>query len=76
MLIALAQFFITPLTLTGLQKMLLSLPLCLSISIVYKTTRVTHVRELPWAVLGLWLTIVVGMYLVGLAVWVVFHLLA
>jgi hypothetical protein len=45
--------------------MLLLLPLCLTISIVYKATKCADLRELPLASLVSWVTIVVGMYVVG-----------
>ncbi len=68
----LAQLFISPILLTGFEKVLLIFPLCLSISIVYKATRLEHLREMPSAVLGLWITIVVGMYGVGVGLWLLY----
>ncbi len=67
-----AQLFISPVLLTGFQKALLLLPLCLSISVVYKATRLDRLSEMPVAVLGLWITIVVGMYAVGIGVWLIY----
>ena len=67
----LAQLFVTPVALSGVQKLLLMFPLCLSIAIVYKTTRCERVQELPRAVLGLWITIIVGMFSVGAGLWIV-----
>ncbi len=67
----LAQLFIAPISLSGFQKVLLVLPLCLAISIVYKATRLERVKDMPVAVLGLWATIVVGMYAVGMGLWAV-----
>jgi len=61
----LATLFVDPMTLSRLQQMLLLLPLCLTISIVYKTTKVQSLRELPMVVLVNWLTVIVGMYAVG-----------
>ena len=55
-------------------RALLMLPLSLSIAVVYKTTRCNTLREIPGAVLALWLTIVIGMYAVGIAAWLVFML--
>ena len=46
------------------------LPLTLAVAVVYKTTKVARVRQLPIAALLLWLTILAGM----LAVCVVLHL--
>lgn len=37
------------------------LPLALAIAVVYKATRVRHVRQLPIAAVILWLTIIVAM---------------
>lgn len=71
----LAQLFISPLALSGISKVLLILPLCLSISIVYKATRLENLRELVSGVLGLWITIVVGMYSVGIGMWLLFVIL-
>lgn len=63
-------------TLSGRQRMLMILPLCLSIAIVYKTTRCPKLSDVPVAALVLWVTIVVGMYAVGVGLWVVFGILA
>ena len=57
------------------QRLLLILPLCLSIAIVYKTTRCENLREVPVAALVLWGTIVVGMYAVGVGVWLLFSIM-
>ena len=61
--------------LSGPRHMLLILPLCLSIAIVYKTLRCENLREIPLASAILWGTIVVGMYAVGVALWAVFSLM-
>ncbi len=65
----LASIFVTPIFMTGPQHALLLLPLCLSIAVVYKTTRCAEVREIPVASLVLWVTIVLGMYAVGVGLW-------
>ena len=62
--------FSNPIAFDGPRHMLLILPLSLAISVVYKTIRCHSVREVPLASLGLWVTMVVGMYVVGAAVWV------
>jgi hypothetical protein len=72
---ALAGLFTTAVQLTGIQRSLLMLPLCLSIAIVYKTTRCDKLGDIPVATLTLWITIVLGMYAVGLGVWVVFQIM-
>jgi len=69
-----STFMVTPVSLTGWQQMLLLLPLCLSVSIVYKTTKCAEPRQIPLATLASWLTIVVGMYAVGAALLVLYHL--
>ncbi len=71
-----AQLFVTPLELSGPQRMLLIVPLCLSISLIYKATRLENLRALPGAVAALCLTIVVGMYAVGVGLWAIFHIRA
>ena len=71
MMAAVAQLFVTPVALTGVGKLLLMFPLCLSIAIVYKATRCERLQELPRAVLSLWITIVVGMFSVGAGLWIV-----
>ena len=68
--------FIDPISLVGWQRMLLLLPLCLAISVVYKTTKCDHVREVPLTSIVLWFTIVVGMYAVGIGLLVAYTLLA
>ena len=68
----LAAIFTTGLDLSGRQRFLLLLPLCLSIAVVYKATRCEKIPELPMAALLLWITIVLGMFGVGAALWVVF----
>lgn len=57
--------FTQPVILSRTVHLLLLLPLCLAISIVYKTTKCETVREIPVAVLGSWLTIVISMYALG-----------
>ena len=56
----------------GMQRFALLLPLCLAIAIVYKTTRCERLRDVPVAALTLWITIVVGMYGVGIGLYVLF----
>lgn len=72
----LAALFTTPITLTGWQHALLLLPLCLSISVVYKTVRCDEVREIPLASLVLWVTMVAGMYAVAIGLWLLYLLTA
>ncbi len=72
----LATLMLHPLNLVRWQQALLLLPLCLAISIVYKTTRCENLRDIPMAVLKNWVTIVVGMYVVGIALLLIYQLLA
>ncbi|UCF33518.1 MAG: hypothetical protein JSV78_14405 [Phycisphaerales bacterium] len=60
---------------SGTHHMLLILPLCLSIAIVYKTLRCENLRDIPAAAAILWGTIVVGMYAVGVGLWALFSLM-
>jgi hypothetical protein len=57
---------------SGVWRVAMLIPLSLSVALVYKTTRCRQVRDIPMAVVGLWLTIVLGMYAVGVAAWLVF----
>lgn len=68
----LANIFIVGVPLSGTMRFLLMLPLCLSIAVVYKTTRCDNLRDVPAAALLLWVTIVSGMFAVGFGLWAVF----
>jgi hypothetical protein len=48
------------------------LPLCLSIAVVYKTTRCERLRDVPIAAGILWVTILLGMAAVGVGLWSLF----
>jgi hypothetical protein len=72
----LGALFINPPSLVRWQQALLLLPLCLAVSVVYKTTRCENVREIPLAVLKNWVTVVIGMYAVGIALLLIYQLLA
>jgi hypothetical protein len=73
---SLASLFITAVELTGLQRLALMFPLCFSIAVVYKTIRCRHLSEVPVSALLLWITIVVAMYVVGVALWALFSVMA
>ncbi len=75
MITALAGLFTTPIALTGMQRLALMLPLSLSIAIIYKTTRCKDLREVPVAARVLWITIVLGMYAVGVGLWAAFQIM-
>ena len=68
-----AALFTTGIPLTGISRLSLMLPLCLSIAIVYKTTRCRNLRDVPLAAAGLWLTISLGMCIVGFGLWAAFE---
>ncbi|GMU20894.1 MAG: hypothetical protein AMXMBFR13_09900 [Phycisphaerae bacterium] len=67
-------FFLTPVSLTRPAQLLLLLPLCLAVSLVYKTTKCENVREIPWATLVSWVTIVIGMFAVGVVLLIAYEL--
>ncbi len=60
----------------GMGRLAMMLPLCLSIAVVYKTTRCEKLREIPLSSLTLFVTIVGGMFSVGASLWLLFILLA
>ena len=68
--------FTAPGNLTGLQHMFMLGPLCMGISIVYKTLKCERLREVPLASLVLCVTIIVTMYAVGVGIWLLFRILA
>jgi len=72
---ALAGLFTTAVELTGTQRSVLMFPLCWSIALVYKTTHCEHPRDVPVAALFLWMTIVIGMYAVGVGKWAAFNVM-
>lgn len=62
--------------LTGFTRFLLMLPLCMSVALVYKMTRIDDLRQALAAALILWVTIVVGMVAVGVGLWLLFQIMA
>lgn len=76
MILMLAATLLAAMDVTGIHRMLLSLPLCLSIAIVYKTTRCEDLRQVPRSSLVLFVTIVVTMYAIGVGLWLLFRLMA
>lgn len=71
----LVALFTTAIELTGPQRFLLMLPLCLSIAVVYKTMRLEDVRAIPAASLILCATIILAMCAVGVGLWAVFSIM-
>ncbi len=76
MTFALATLFLDPIPLSGIQRAALLLPICLSISVVYRTIKTPNLRDIPRTSLALWVTIVVGMWVVALTLYVVYLLFA
>jgi hypothetical protein len=72
----LLALFLHPARLVGWQCALLLLPLSLAIAIVYKTIKCAEVREIPLASFILWITIIVGMYAVGITLMILYELFA
>lgn len=72
----LSSLYVDPVELEGWQRLLLLLPLCLAIAIVYKTTKCDRLRDVPLASVVLWITIVIGMYVVGVGLFVIYELMA
>ena len=62
--------------LTGFTRFLLMLPLCLSVAVVYKVTRIGDIRQALTAAVVLWVTIVVGMIAMGVGLWLIFLIMA
>jgi len=65
----LAAIFLEPFNLDG-NRLGFLLPLCLSIAVVYKTTKVRDLRDMPLAATLLFLTIIGGMAAVTVALYV------
>ncbi len=71
----LAMLFVDPMPIGRGMRLVLLLPLAASVAVVYRTIRVTAMRQLPASALTLWLTIVFGMFGVGLALLIGYRLL-
>ncbi len=76
MTFALATLFLDPIPLSGIHRAALLLPICLSISVVYRTIKTPNLRDILRTSLTLWVTIVVGMWVVAFTLWVVYLLFA
>ena len=68
--------FIDPIPIVSWQKLAMLLPLCLAIAIVYKTTKCRELPAAPVARLVLWVTILVGLFAVGISLLVAYTLFA
>jgi len=69
-------WFIKPIPLTGVQQLLLLLPLCLVVSVVYKTTRLNDLRELPQAAFINWVLVVSAMLGLGAGFYLLHRIMA
>ncbi len=70
------SFFVQPIPVTGYGRLGMLVPLALSISIVYKTIRCDRIGQVPAASVLLCLTILACMGLIGVVLFILFHLLA
>jgi len=70
------DLFVRPVSISGLGRLGMLLPLALMISVVYKTIRCERLKSVPLASLSLSLLIVGGMLAIGLVLLVTFRLLA
>ncbi len=68
--------FVQPMSITGIWRLLMFLPLAATISIVYKTIHCREIREVPRASLALCLTIVFAMMSIGVGLLLMFRLMA
>ena len=69
MTVLLATLFVHAVTLAGWHRTVMLFPLCLAVALVYKTIKCERPGELPLTTLILWVTLVAGMYAVGLGLW-------
>jgi len=72
----LGALMINPIVLGRWQQMLLLLPLCLAVSVVYKTTKCEHVRDIAMTSAVSWITIIIGMYAVGVVLYLIYAFMA
>ena len=66
-----ATLFYHPLTLPSWALLVMLVPLCLAVAVIYKTVRVTDLRRLGWEVLTLFLYMLAGLailMLIGYAI--------
>lgn len=72
----LSSLFVQPVSITGIGRLAMLVPLTLSISLVYKTMRCERLSSIPLASIVLTIMILVTMGLIGLVLLVLFRLLA
>lgn len=58
------KLFFEPIDVSGIWLWLL-LPLCLTVALVYKTTKMQDLKRLPASVAGLWATTISAVLLIG-----------
>lgn len=73
---SLAALFVDPIPLTGMQRAIMLLPICLSISVVYKTIKCPRIEDIARTSATLWVTIFLGMWAVAFALWLLYQLFA
>ena len=71
-----ADLFVKPITIPGVWRLLMLVPLSLMISVVYKTIRCRRLRSVPLASFSLCFMILSGMMLIGVFLLVTFRLFA
>lgn len=64
----LGTWFVNPMQL-GSDSLWLVAPLCVAVALAYKTIRVRHLGDLPKQVLGLCAYILVGLFVLGLGLY-------
>jgi hypothetical protein len=70
------SLFVRPMTITGIWRLGMLVPLALSISIVHKTVHCRRLASIPFASLKLCFMIVAGMLLIGGALLAIFQIWA
>ena len=70
----LAMLFVDPMRIGSGMRFALLLPLAASVSVVYKSIRLDSLRNLLRAAFVLWITILLGMFAVGVGLLIVFRL--
>lgn len=72
----LSSLFVQPVSISGIGRLAMLVPLTLSISLVYKTMRCERLSSIPLASVILTIMILVTMGLIGLVLLILFRLLA
>lgn len=67
--------FIHPIMIEGRARLLMLLPLAMTIAVVYRTIRCDHVREVPMSAVVLFTEVVVGMFVIGIGLWALFQVM-